>query len=62
MRTTILLFVIAAAACGGKTPLPKGPAPEYEEEVSEAGASGAEAAPVPVDAGSQSNDAGASAL
>ncbi len=33
ISTGLALFIgLTSAACGGKTPLPKGPPPEYEEE------------------------------
>jgi hypothetical protein len=40
-------IVLAGAACGGKTPLPKGPPPEYEQEPAPS-AEPADAGPPPV--------------
>jgi len=61
MRTTALLgavsFVVLVGACGGAKGLPKGPAPEYEDDpVLDAGSTPAPTAPAspgppPPDAG-----------
>lgn len=65
MRTSTglaLFMVLASAACGGKTPLPKGPPPEYEDEPApsaSAAATQAQGATPPSPAASGPSDGGA---